>query len=390
MPLVFFVGLVATSYTLMNGYMFVRLFSALRGTGILRGLACAVFLFFAASFPASRFLRNFLPQPATDFLFVLGSLYLAPMINGFLLTLAADFLRMLNYHLALTSNPPYYADSGRENAVAVILLLSLFLSFLGAVNAVFPTARDVSIRWSGERGSASSFKIALVSDIHLGKINPLSRLNRIAGLIKSRSPDIVLIAGDTIDDASWLRVPERRVAIASVLSSLSPRLGVWAVPGNHEYYSGIEESAGFLKNCGINVMRDEWAVPGGEFLLIGRDDLTIARTGKERASLASVISSARSALGPASRSLPVIVLDHQPFRLEEAEQAGAALQLSGHTHKGQLFPANLLMALMYEKYYGLYKKGLTNYYITSGAGTWGPPVRTTGRPEVVFIDFIAQ
>jgi predicted MPP superfamily phosphohydrolase len=393
MSLAFFFRLVATAYILINGYMFARLFSALRGTGILRGLACGVFLFFAASFPASRFLRNFLPAPASDFLFILGSLYLAPMIHGFFLTLATDFLGILNYHLALTSLPPYHVSNGRENAVAVIVLLSLAFSFLGAVNAVFPAAREISVQWSGgngeseNRGSGSSVKIALVSDIHLGKINSLSRLKRIAELIKSRHPDIVLIAGDTVDDTAWMRLPEQRDEIVSVLSSLSPRLGVWAVPGNHEYYSGIEESADFLKSCGINVMRDEWAAPGGEFLLVGRDDLTVARTGRERESLSSIITSARTAIGSASSYLPVIVLDHQPFRLEEAQQAGAALQLSGHTHKGQIFPANLLMSLLYEKYYGLYKKGLTSYYITSGAGTWGPPVRTTGRPEVVFIDF---
>jgi predicted MPP superfamily phosphohydrolase len=387
MSIAFFLGLVATAYTLINGYMFARLFSALRGTGILRGIACAVFLFFAASFPASRIFRNFLPASASDFLFILGSLYLAPMIHGFFLTLVADFLRILNYHLALTSSPPYYSENGRENAVAVIVLLSLVLSFLGAVNAVFPTAREISVRWDGESGSGSSVKIALVSDIHIGKINSLSRLKRIAELIASRSPDIVLIAGDTIDDAAWMRLPERRGEIASVLSSLSPRLGVWAVPGNHEYYSGIDESVGFLKSCGINVMRDEWAAPGGEFLLVGRDDLTVAMTGRERASLSSIMADARIAIGPASASLPAVILDHQPFRLEEAQQAGAALQLSGHTHKGQIFPANLLISLIYEKYYGLYKKGQTNYYITSGAGTWGPPVRTTGRPEVVFIDF---
>jgi predicted MPP superfamily phosphohydrolase len=384
MSMAFFFGLVMTAYTLINGYMFARLFLILRGTGLIRGLACAVFLLFAVSFPASRLARNILPPSAADFLFILGSLYLAPMINGFLLTVAADLLRILNYHVALTSSPPNYTESGRENAVAVVVLLSLLLSFAGAVNAVFPAAREFRIRLGGEP-YVTPVKIALVSDIHLGRINARSRLNRITDLIKSRSPDIVLIAGDTIDDAAWMRSPARRNEIASALSSLKPRLGVWAVPGNHDYYSGIEESNAFLRNCGVRVMMDEWAAPGGEFLLIGRDDRTVMMTGRERTGLNAIISEARSALGYASR-LPVIVLDHQPLHLEEAEQAGAALQLSGHTHKGQIFPGNLLVAAIFEKSYGLYKKGGTHYYITSGAGTWGPPVRTTGRPEVVFID----
>ncbi|MDR1514184.1 MAG: metallophosphoesterase [Synergistaceae bacterium] len=385
MSVTFFFGLVVTTYALINGYMFTRLFLILRGTGLLRGLACGVFLLFAVSFPASRIAGNLLPPAAANFLFILGSLYLAPMIHGFLLTVAADILRILNYHVTLTSNLPNYTESGRENAVAIIVLLSLALSFAGAVNAVFPTAREFSIRLGGEPHGAP-VKIALVSDIHLGRMNARSRLERITNLIKSRNPDIVLIAGDTIDDAAWTRLPARRNEIVSILSSLNPRLGVWAVPGNHDYYSGIENSNAFLRNCGIRVMMDEWAAPGGEFLLIGRDDMTVIRTGKERASLNAIISEARSALGGESARLPVIVLDHQPLNLEEAQRAGAALQLSGHTHKGQLFPANLLVAAIFEKSYGLYKKGETYYYITSGAGTWGPPVRTTGRPEVVFIN----
>jgi predicted MPP superfamily phosphohydrolase len=131
---------------------------------------------------------------------------------------------------------------------------------------------------------------------------------------------------------------------------------------------------------------DEPAAPGGEFLLVGRDDRTVMRTGRERAALDAIIARARRTLGDDSAHLPVIVLDHQPLHLEEAERSGAALQLSGHTHKGQIFPVNLFVAAIFEKYYGLYRKGETYYYITSGAGTWGPPVRTTGRPEVVFID----
>ena len=105
------------------------------------------------------------------------------------------------------------------------------------------------------------------------------------------------------------------------------------------------------------------------------------RSGRERAALGAIIARAKLATGEEPARLPIVVLDHQPVRLEEAQDAGVALQLSGHTHKGQIFPANLLVSAIYEKYYGPYRKGETYYYITSGAGTWGPPVRTTGRPE---------
>jgi predicted MPP superfamily phosphohydrolase len=266
------------------------------------------------------------------------------------------------------------------------MALSVLLSAAGALNAIFPISRAFNVNWSGPSSYRPSIKIALVSDIHLGKLIGPGHLKRIAGLIDSRSPDIILIAGDTIDDRNWLRSDKRRNEAADILSSLKPRLGIWAVLGNHDYYSGIEESIGFLESCGIHVLRDEWASPGGELLLAGRDDLTVERLGKERESLHSIISRAFFALGAEAGNLPVVVLDHQPHNLRESAEEDVALQLSGHTHRGQLFPVNFIVSAMYEKHYGLYRKNRTLYYITSGAGTWGPPVRTIGRPEVVFIN----
>ncbi|MDR3321343.1 MAG: metallophosphoesterase [Synergistaceae bacterium] len=385
MPGNIFFRVVLGVYVSMNSYMFVRLFFTLAGSGLLRGIASAVFLIFALSFPASRLLSGILPSPVSDFLSVMGYLYLGPMIYGFLLTLAADFLRILNYQMTITPNPPPYTLSGREGVITLIVALSLVISLAGAVNTMFPAPVDIDVEWDGPsyRGSVS---IALVSDIHLGKLVGPGHLRRIAELINSRSPDIVLIAGDSIDSSEWLRMQGRRSAAASILASLEPRLGVWAIPGNHDYYAGIEESVHFLEDCGVRVLRDEWAAPGGELILIGRDDLSVTMYGRSdgRRSLREITAEAARTWGV--RNLPVVVLDHQPFNLDEAAESGADLQLSGHTHRGQIFPVNFIVAAIYEKHYGQYAKDGTRYYITSGAGTWGPPMRTIGRPEVVFIN----
>ncbi|MDR3254684.1 MAG: metallophosphoesterase [Synergistaceae bacterium] len=371
-------------YVTMNGYMFARLFSTLAGSGLLRGLSSAVFLLFALSFPVSRIFSSALPHAISDFLSVMGALYMGPMIYGFILTVAVDLLRILNYHVAITETTPPYSLSGREEIIALIAALSLVISLAGAVNAMFPVPVEIDVPWNGSPYRAP-IKIALISDIHLGKLAGPRRLGRIVELLNSRRPDIVLIAGDTIDDADWLRMEKRRDAAARTLSSLKPRLGVWAVPGNHDYYAGIDDSIRFLEGCGIYVLRDAWAAPGGEMILIGRDDRSgqMFKGGKERSSLNEITSSIPHW---DERKLPVVLLDHQPFNLEESASAGVDLQLSGHTHRGQLFPVNFIVAAMYEKHYGAYAKGGTRYYISSGAGTWGPPLRTVGRPEVVFIN----
>ncbi|MDR1943767.1 MAG: metallophosphoesterase, partial [Synergistaceae bacterium] len=242
--------------------------------------------------------------------------------------------------------------------------------------------------WKGP--GASPIKIAVISDLHLGRFVGPGHLKRVADLVNSRSPDIVLIAGDTIDDAGFLKNKRRKEMTASIFESLKPRLGVWAVPGNHDYYAGIEDSVSFLQSCDVKVLSDEWAAPGWEMLLIGRDDPAGGRYGRERTSLRSIISNAKTTLGPAAEHLPIVVLDHQPHNLEESRSEGVALQISGHTHRGQLFPVNFIVAWLFEKHYGPYKKGDTNYYISSGAGTWGPPIRTIGRPEVVFVSLYAR
>lgn len=146
--------------------------------------------------------------------------------------------------------------------------------------------------------------------------------------------------------------------------------------GNHEYYSGLERSLKALRNAGIVVLEDEAVKIGESFYLVGRKDRTAEERGGGRKPLAEIVNSCNPAL-------PIILLDHQPVRLEEAEKAGIDLQLSGHTHNGQLFPFNLLNERFYEVNWGYLRKSKTHYFVSCGAGTWGPPIRTAGHSEVV-------
>jgi predicted MPP superfamily phosphohydrolase len=312
------------------------------------------------------------------------------MIYGFILTVSADILRLLNGVVKITPNPPPFTVSGRTSVVAAVAALSVLITFAGALNAKFPAIVRHEIDWSDSSGTSGTqenqrqIRIAVVSDIHLGSMVGIKHLGKIVDLTNSASPDLILLAGDVLDDEKWLNDQQRRHEAANLLSSFSSKLGAWAVPGNHDYYTGIEKFMDFMEEANVKVLRDEFSTPGGEILLIGRDDRSAAIGGKQRAGIEEIIlKSQNSGVNP--MRLPMIVMDHQPFSLEESQNAGAALQVSGHTHRGQLFPFNYLMSVIYEKHYGLYKKGSTNYYISSGAGTWGPPIRTTGRPEIAII-----
>lgn len=386
---IFFI--IACSYIMVNIYLIVRVNRTLAGTGPLRALGTLLTILGAISLPLAIILHRSPPSKLFDLLFAAGSLYMPILIYAFMLTIAADTLLVVNRFVRLTPHRPPYSMRVRFRAVAAIAAASLLVTAAGAINALFPTVKYISVdvEQHDAEMEGAILRIAALSDIHLGQFVSENRIRRLTELVRAQRPDIIFLAGDTIDSESWLRKPNARVM--ELIGSLDAPLGVFAVFGNHEYYAGADAAGKALEDAGIRVLRDEAAAPGGQLLVIGREDRSMElRAGGARKTLAALRDEAYPKFGESARNLPLIVLDHQPIGLEEAEQTGAALQISGHTHRGQLFPVNFLVAMLYEKHYGEYARGNTRYYISSGAGTWGPPVRTSGRPEVAVIDLVCH
>jgi predicted MPP superfamily phosphohydrolase len=367
--------------------MFFRLRATLADCGPLRGAACVIFALFALSFPAGRLLADLLPIPLLDVLTMMGSLYLSPMIYGFILTAAADIFRLLNGVIAITHNPPPFSAGVRLCSVAAIFGMSMIITLAGMWNADTPViaTHDLAIGASSQNeGIDTTLKIAAMSDIHLGQLTGPRYLKKLVTATNEQFPDIVLLLGDIIDSDYFFRDESNVNEAAELLSSFNAKLGTWAILGNHDYYVGADRVKDFLSVSGVRLLIDEAVNVDGRVTLVGRADRTVIRYGEKRMDIADIVLSSL----PDSDSIcrPVIVMDHQPFDLDESMRYGADLQLSGHTHRGQIFPVNFIIASMYEKSYGLYKKNSTNYYISSGAGVWGSPVRTVGRPEIVIIN----
>jgi predicted MPP superfamily phosphohydrolase len=332
-----------------------------------------------------------LPVPLLNILNILAALYISPMIYGFLLTAATDILRLLNGVVAITHNPPPFPTEVRLCFVSAIFGVSVIITLAGMWNADTPivVTHDVAIETSfqDENGedAGAAIKIAAMSDIHLGQLTGPRYLKKLVTAVNEQFPDIVLLLGDTIDSDYFFSDADNMNKVSELLSSFNARLGTWAILGNHDYYVGADRVRDFLSGTGINVLVDEAADVDGRITLAGRADRTAIRYGGvKRPDIAEILSS--SLPEDVSIARPLIVMDHQPFELDEAMEYGADLQLSGHTHRGQIFPFNFIIAAMYEKSYGLYKKGPTTYYISSGAGVWGTPVRTAGRSEIVIIN----
>jgi hypothetical protein len=323
------------------------------------------------AFPAGRFAERFFQSGITDAVVRAGSLYLGIMFYGILFAVVIDLVRVANRFF------PFFqasAFAGRVTWLAAAIIILSIIS-IGHWIAVHPRLHTVDLDIAKKATGISTLSIVAVSDMHLGTVVGIAQLQRIIALIRAADPDVVLLAGDVFDmDVS----DEMERDIARVLSGIESRYGVFAVTGNHEYYGGLEKAVLNLVRGKVTVLQDTAVLIADAFYLIGRKDLTAQRMGSGRKTLKEIISGV-------DRTVPLILMDHQPFHLEEAQKNGIDLQVSGHTHNAQLFPLNLFYGLVYEKSYGYLKKGNTNILVSCGAGTWGPPVRTSSISEVLHI-----
>ncbi|HEX9024779.1 MAG TPA: metallophosphoesterase [Geobacteraceae bacterium] len=219
--------------------------------------------------------------------------------------------------------------------------------------------------------------IVQVSDVHLGLIVRKARLTRIVEKIKSASPDILVSTGDLVDGQI-----NRMAGLAETLNDIRPRLGKFAVTGNHEVYAGLKQALDFTEHAGFKVLRGERTSAGGVIDVAGVDDPAVERVAHSR-SIAE-----RTLLAEPSADKFVLLLKHRPV-IEKESLGHFDLQLSGHVHKGQLFPFNLVTHLFYpvKSGYSLYSKN-SALYVSRGTGTWGPPIRFLAPPEITVIELI--
>ena len=217
----------------------------------------------------------------------------------------------------------------------------------------------------------------MVSDIHLGTLIAKDAVNRLVGRINRLQPELILLAGDVVDEDL---APVIKENIGESLTRLQSKYGVYGITGNHEYIGGAETAVRYLTDHGVHILQDSVVLIRDCFYLAGREDRDKPRfTGKGRKSLEEVLNG----LSP---SYPLILMDHQPFGLEKAAAMNIDLQLSGHTHHGQIWPLNYITKAIYTLSWGYKKIGNTHFYVSCGYGTWGPPVRLGNRPEIVLIN----
>lgn len=260
---------------------------------------------------------------------------------------------------------------------ALILPLAAALIFTGygyfaaqdiRINRIIIPSAKIPARFNG-------LKIVQISDIHLGLLVGKNRLEKILAAVRKAGPDILVSTGDLVDGQ-----PNNLTDLADLLADIKPPFGKYAVTGNHEFYAGIDHSLKFLNEAGFTVLRNEALTVADGLNILGIDDKVGTRFGQ------TAKAPEQALLATLDRTGFTLLLKHRP-EVTSGSEGLFDLQLSGHTHNGQIYPFIHLSRLVFPAKTGqLLKYGDSRLYVSPGAGTWGPPVRFLAKPEITVFE----
>lgn len=387
----------ALIYLLINGYVIMRIRRWLGSchaffrkrwfqlTLTIVYLVPASSLLFAYLVPASAFqtfLKKFINSWLGVFVYILLACFLADII-GFVLRRMKKMPRR---------GSASYKKLLQIGGISMIVFVTLF-SVYGSFHARDIKQKEYQITIDKKAGDLKKLRIGLISDLHLGYNMGIKDVEKMVNLLNEENLDLVCIAGDIYDNNfDAIDDPE---GISQLLSQIQSTYGTFACFGNHDVSENLlggfsvpgssqqlrdTRAEQLLKDAGITILDDEVRLIDRSFYLVGR--LDAHKTGISNLEPKTIEEFVKTL----DSSKPILVMEHQPRKLKDEAKAGVDLSMAGHTHDGQLFPGNLVVALMWKNPYGLYKDGDFHSVVTSGVGMWGPSMRVGTDSEIAVID----
>lgn len=377
-------------YVLANVYLLIRMqrwlgaCSPLFRKKGLRVVVSLVYIFLAASLLIAFFLPS---GPVRRILKLISNYWLGILLYSLLAALVADLVRLL--HLLITRRR-FQRRGVVMGGICAAAVLMLCAGGINNARIIHVTPYDITVHKDG--GKLEDLNVVLVADLHLGYNIGSAHMMQMVDRINEQHADVVVIAGDIFDNEfEALDDPAELIAI---LKKIRSKYGVYACYGNHDVEEKIlagftfggnrkKESSlqmdAFLEKAGIHLLRDEAVLIEDSFYLYGRPDAQRPGRGINRRKTAAEL------MEMLDTEKPVLVIDHEPKELRELSEAGVDVGLCGHTHNGQMFPANLITALIWENSYGYLKKDSMHNIVTSGVGLFGPNMRVGTIAEICSI-----
>ena len=298
-----------------------------------------------------------MPMPLAIAVYEIGTSSIIVLLYLFLVFLLFDLGRLLH----LLPRTLLYNNWWTAGGITIFMMTLLLYG-----NLHYQHKHREELQLTTQKRMEKPVRLVMMSDLHIGYHNRRNELHRWVDMINAEQPDLILIAGDIIDGS--MRPLLKQKMHEEFLRLEAP---VYACIGNHEYYSGEPRARQFYKDAGIRLLQDSCAI-AGNLCIIGRDD----RSNRQRDSLGVLMKKA-------NREKYCILLDHQPYHLDQAERQQIDFQFSGHTHHGQVWPISWITEHIYECAFGQHQRGRTRYYVSSGIGIWGGKFRIGTRSEYI-------
>ncbi|MCF8298058.1 MAG: metallophosphoesterase [Saprospiraceae bacterium] len=371
--MIVFFSVFITVFGLAAFYVIKRTMQSFEGTFVSSTPFLVLFIFLVSAFILGKVIEQASINVFSETLIRIGSVGAAFFIYALFIIIFFDLIRLINFIIPFY---PEFITANYQKTKIIIGIISLSLISIvfiaGYINAKSPRVKSIDIAIN--KKLIEDLNIVAVSDIHLGTMVNKTKALRLVKMINDLNPDIVIIGGDIIDDN--IEVVKHN-KLLEYLKGIKSKYGVYSCLGNHEYISRAYKELDFFEENGIHMLKDTSVLIDNKFYIIGRDDIQgEGMSNKPRTSLAELTKDL-------DLNLPVILLDHQPYKLAKTAEFPIDLQFSGHTHSGQFWPINYITGAIFEEDWGYLKKKNTHFYISSGYGTSVAPIRIGNRPEVV-------
>ena len=371
------------SFLLIYGSFHVYFFHRVKASFALPGwmlILLAVFLLLMITAPILvRFAERSGFSQLAILLAYIGYIWMGIVFVFAAAALTVDFYRFLVWGTGILLHKEILFQLSPKAAFYLPLVFSLFVSVWGAFEAWDIRLEKITLASPKLPAALNGLRIVQISDVHLGLIVRHKRLAKILAAVKEANPDILVSTGDLVDGQI-----DNMDGLAEMMQDIKPRFGKYAVTGNHEFYAGLHESLTFTETAGFTVLRHRGITVAEGFNIAGVDDPTMGYFTKQEK------PSEKEMLQSLDRKSFTLLLKHRPLADKES-LAFFDLQLSGHTHKGQIFPFNILTMLYFPIHWGCLNPVDHCYmYVSRGSGTWGPPIRFLSPPEVTLIELTSE